>query len=108
MFCQVNLLNFENPAEIMGLFQNPLKFLQQTSISESSARVPERSDLSLEHSATFTSRSKQKGGPTGKKLTQRHYCQNNHAIWAYLNEKLKTGTEEHPAGFMLLTSAAVS
>lgn len=36
MFCQVNLLNCENPAEIMGLFQNPLKFLQQTSISESS------------------------------------------------------------------------
>lgn len=60
MFCQVNLLNFENPAEIMGLFQNPLKFLQQTSISESSARVPERGDLSLEHSATFTSRSKQR------------------------------------------------
>lgn len=27
---------FKNPAEIMGLFQNPLKFLQQSSISESS------------------------------------------------------------------------
>lgn len=81
----------------MGLFQNPLKFLQQTSISESSPGPGKVTSLWNTEKLHFKIKTKSRSNR--KKFTQWHYCQNNRAIWDYLNWEIEDRSRGAFSGF---------